>query len=221
MGETDTIQPTVILPENQTTCVVVLSAWMPIAREIIAVQFSCVGLWLWQRFNGRGLATGGILVAINIPHYEELARCINVGVPQLPYDVPHAHLHHPRQRVPHRHSTGTPHKSTRTGQLAERPLDLNCRRCKDFRLRCHRVRHRRRHYPSLNSEDHFASRLSPTRTKRRPSPISRQPENQPLVPQSCVKRPVPCRTIVNCYPISFLAEKLLRRALPAILLGRP
>ncbi len=51
--------------------------WMPFAWEIVAVQFGCVGLWLWQRFNGWGLATIGVLGAINIPYYEEMARRIN------------------------------------------------------------------------------------------------------------------------------------------------
>ena len=51
--------------------------WMPFAWEIVAVQFGCVGLWLWQRFNRWGLATIGILGAINIPYYEEMARRIN------------------------------------------------------------------------------------------------------------------------------------------------
>jgi hypothetical protein len=50
---------------------------MPIAREIAAVQFGCVGLWLWNRFEGRGLAAIGVLGAINIPYYEEMARRIN------------------------------------------------------------------------------------------------------------------------------------------------
>jgi hypothetical protein len=51
--------------------------WMPFAWEIIAVQFGCVGLWSWQRYNGWGLALVGILGAINIPYYEEMARLIN------------------------------------------------------------------------------------------------------------------------------------------------
>jgi len=51
--------------------------WMPFAWEIVAVQFGCVGLWLWQRFGSSGLATAGILGAINIPYYEEMARRIN------------------------------------------------------------------------------------------------------------------------------------------------
>jgi hypothetical protein len=51
--------------------------WMPFAWEIVAVQFGYVGLWLWQRFNRWGLATIGILGAINIPYYEEMARRIN------------------------------------------------------------------------------------------------------------------------------------------------
>jgi hypothetical protein len=51
--------------------------WMPFAWEIVAVQFGYVGLWLWNRFGGRGLAAIGILGAINIPYYEEMARRIN------------------------------------------------------------------------------------------------------------------------------------------------
>jgi len=51
--------------------------WMPFAWEVVAVQFGCVGLWLWQRFNGWGLATIGLLGALNIPYYEEMARRIN------------------------------------------------------------------------------------------------------------------------------------------------
>jgi len=41
------------------------------------MQFGCVGLWLWERFNRWGLATVGILSAINIPYYEEMACRIN------------------------------------------------------------------------------------------------------------------------------------------------
>jgi hypothetical protein len=51
--------------------------WMPLAWEIVAVQFGSVGLWLWQRWGGSGLAGIGILGAINIPYYEEMARRIN------------------------------------------------------------------------------------------------------------------------------------------------
>lgn len=51
--------------------------WMPFAWEIVAVQFGCVGLWLWQRWNRWGLALVGVLGAINIPYYEEMARRIN------------------------------------------------------------------------------------------------------------------------------------------------
>lgn len=51
--------------------------WMPFAWEVVAVQFGYVGLWLWQRFNGWGLVTVGILGAVNIPYYEEMARRIN------------------------------------------------------------------------------------------------------------------------------------------------
>jgi uncharacterized membrane protein len=33
------------------------------------MQFGYVNLWLWERFGGWGLATVGILGAINIPDY--------------------------------------------------------------------------------------------------------------------------------------------------------
>lgn len=51
--------------------------WMPFAWEIVAVQFGYVGLWLWNRFGGWGLVGIGLLGAINIPYYEEMARHIN------------------------------------------------------------------------------------------------------------------------------------------------
>lgn len=51
--------------------------WMPFAWEIVAVQFGYVGLRLWERFGGRGLLLTGVLGAINIPYYEEMARRIN------------------------------------------------------------------------------------------------------------------------------------------------
>jgi hypothetical protein len=51
--------------------------WMPFAWEIVVVQFSCLGLWLWQRFGTPGLLAVGLLGAINIPYYEEMARPIH------------------------------------------------------------------------------------------------------------------------------------------------
>jgi hypothetical protein len=51
--------------------------WMPFAWEIVAVQFGYVGLWLKDRFGGQGLLAIGLLGAINIPYYEEMARRIN------------------------------------------------------------------------------------------------------------------------------------------------
>ena len=51
--------------------------WMPFAWEIVAVQFGLVGLWLWEKFGGRGLVAIGVLGAINIPYYEEMAKHIN------------------------------------------------------------------------------------------------------------------------------------------------
>lgn len=51
--------------------------WMPFAWEVVAVQFGYIGLWLWERFGRLGLAAIGLLGAINIPYYEEMARRIN------------------------------------------------------------------------------------------------------------------------------------------------
>ena len=51
--------------------------WMPFAWEIVAVQFGYVGLRLRERFGGLGLLLNGVLGAINIPFYEEMARRIH------------------------------------------------------------------------------------------------------------------------------------------------
>jgi hypothetical protein len=51
--------------------------WMPLAWEVVAVQFGYIGLRLWERFGKTGLLIIGLLGAINIPFYEEMARRIN------------------------------------------------------------------------------------------------------------------------------------------------
>ena len=51
--------------------------WMPLAWEVVAVQFGYVGLRLWERFGKAGLLMIGLLGAINIPFYEEMARRIH------------------------------------------------------------------------------------------------------------------------------------------------
>jgi hypothetical protein len=51
--------------------------WMPLAWEIVAVQFAYIGLRLSEKFGGRGLLLAGLLGAVNIPFYEEIARRIN------------------------------------------------------------------------------------------------------------------------------------------------
>ncbi|OQW31008.1 MAG: hypothetical protein A4E19_20810 [Nitrospira sp. SG-bin1] len=51
--------------------------WMPFAWEVVVVQLGYIGLWLWNRFGSWGLAGVGLLGAINIPYYEEMARHIN------------------------------------------------------------------------------------------------------------------------------------------------
>jgi hypothetical protein len=44
--------------------------WMPLAWEVVAVQFGYVGLRLWERFGKTGLVLIGLLGALNIPFYE-------------------------------------------------------------------------------------------------------------------------------------------------------
>lgn len=51
--------------------------WMPLAWEVVAVQFGYVGLRLLERFGKTGLLMIGLLGAINIPFYEEMARRIH------------------------------------------------------------------------------------------------------------------------------------------------
>lgn len=52
-------------------------AWMPLAWEVVAVQFAYIGLRLWECFGTVGLLTIALLGAINIPFYEEMARRIH------------------------------------------------------------------------------------------------------------------------------------------------
>lgn len=51
--------------------------WMPLAWEIVAVQFGYIGLGLRERFGRAGLLLIGMLGAINIPFYEEMAKKIS------------------------------------------------------------------------------------------------------------------------------------------------
>jgi hypothetical protein len=51
--------------------------WMPFAWEVVVVQFGYIGLRLWERFGWAGLLVIGLLGAINIPFYEEMARRIH------------------------------------------------------------------------------------------------------------------------------------------------
>jgi hypothetical protein len=48
--------------------------WMPLAWEIVAVQFGYLGLRLWEAWRWRGLLLAGVAGAVNIPFYEEMAR---------------------------------------------------------------------------------------------------------------------------------------------------
>ncbi|HXP34214.1 MAG TPA: hypothetical protein VN827_01550 [Chthoniobacterales bacterium] len=51
--------------------------WMPLAWEVVAVQFGYIGLRLWERFGGAGLLLVALLGAVNIPFYEQMARKIH------------------------------------------------------------------------------------------------------------------------------------------------
>src|SRR4051812_34234303 len=48
-------------------------AWMPLAWEMVAVQFGYLGLRLSEWRKGLGLLLNGIIGATNIPFYEEMA----------------------------------------------------------------------------------------------------------------------------------------------------
>ena len=49
------------------------SIWMPFAWEVVAVQFAVLGGWLVQRLKATGIVFAGIIGALNIPFYEEMA----------------------------------------------------------------------------------------------------------------------------------------------------
>ena len=51
--------------------------WMPLAWQVVTVQFAVVGLRLLRWRRGLGLLLTGLLGAINIPYYEEMARLIH------------------------------------------------------------------------------------------------------------------------------------------------
>lgn len=50
--------------------------WMPFAWQMVTVQFAVIGLRLMRWRIGAGLLLTGLLGAINIPYYEEMARLI-------------------------------------------------------------------------------------------------------------------------------------------------
>jgi hypothetical protein len=51
--------------------------WMPLAWEVMARQFGYIGLRLWEHFAKGGVLMIGLLGALNIPFYEEMARRIH------------------------------------------------------------------------------------------------------------------------------------------------
>jgi len=51
--------------------------WMPLAWEIVAVQLGYIGLRFQEHFGQFGVLLTGILGAVNIPYYEQMARSIH------------------------------------------------------------------------------------------------------------------------------------------------
>lgn len=47
--------------------------WMPLAWQVVSVQFGYIGLRLFEAMGWQGLVLTGVLGAINIPFYEEMA----------------------------------------------------------------------------------------------------------------------------------------------------
>ena len=47
--------------------------WMPFAWEVVAIQFAVLGEWLARKFKGLGIFLAGLVGAVNIPFYEEMA----------------------------------------------------------------------------------------------------------------------------------------------------
>jgi len=75
--------------------------WMPLAWEVVAVQFGYIGLRLWERFGKTDLLMMGLLSAINIPFYErDGASNSLVAIQRLPNDFVHTVVHH-RRRIWH------------------------------------------------------------------------------------------------------------------------
>ena len=51
--------------------------WMPFAWEVVAVQFAYIGVRLVERFGAVGVVLSGLIGAVNIPFYEEMALHTN------------------------------------------------------------------------------------------------------------------------------------------------
>jgi hypothetical protein len=132
--------------------------WMPIAWEIVTVQFGCLGLWLRGRFGNAGLAAVGVLGA---PHSL-------VAIQRLPHDFQHAVLHHP-WRIRHRHRAHAAGQTAPAWQRGEALVAGRRRRRGDFHLLRARLRHHRRLQPSVRN----GRRRSPAHLRqndRSPSP---------------------------------------------------
>ena len=50
-----------------------------VRMAVVAVQLAYVGLWPKNRLGCRGLLVIGVMRAVNIPYYEEMAGCMTGG----------------------------------------------------------------------------------------------------------------------------------------------
>ena len=122
--------------------------WMPFAREVVAVQFGYIGLWLWKRCGRWGLVTIGLLGAVNIPYYEEW-RAASIGgqyrdCRMLSFTPYYIILGEFGIAI----FLGATGKTRGQRRVEGRRPGRYCRRRRDLRLLCRRVRHHRwAYYP--------------------------------------------------------------------------
>lgn len=156
MGETDTTEPTVILSKNQTPCLVALPCLHAVR---VGDRRGAIGLCRFvavAAINGWGLATVGILGALNLPLYEEIARRISWWqyhdcrmIFYMPYNIILANSD--------RHPAGDPGQAAHPRQLDNRTTSRSRRRHGHLPLLRRRVYHHRRPHPPLKGGNRATS----------------------------------------------------------------
>ncbi len=113
--------------------------WRPLAWEVVAVQFGYIGLRLRERFGRVSLLVIGLLGAINIPFYEEMAPRIHwwqySGCRMISFTPWYINP----WRVWHRHSVRPACPQIAPRFMARRPYRRRRRWDIDFRLLCCRL----------------------------------------------------------------------------------